>query len=117
MIIGIPKEIKTEENRVGMIPSGVKTLIKAGHKVLVEKGAGRGSGFLNKEYKKVGASIVSIEKVWGANLVVKIKEPLKPEYKFFKKGLLLFTYLHLANPELFQLTKKIDGFRSYCYSI
>jgi len=107
MIIGIPKEIKIGENRVGATPAGVKVLKKAGHEVLVEKGAGEGSGFLNEEYKKSGAEIVSALDAWRADLVLKIKEPIKQEYQFFREGLLLFTYLHLANPELEGLTEEL----------
>lgn len=107
MIIGVPKEIKIEENRVGMTPAGVDVLRKAGHKILVETQAGIGSGFLNEEYKKAGAEIVSQPEVWKANLIVKIKEPLETEYQFFRPGLLLFTYLHLAHPELKELTLQL----------
>ena len=104
MIIGIPKEIKIGENRVGMTPAGVNALKKAGHEILVEKGAGKGSGFLNEEYKRAGAKIISQQEVWKADLIVKIKEPLENEYQFFRPHLLLFTYLHLAHPRLKDLT-------------
>jgi len=108
MIIGVPKEIKTAENRVGATPAGVDALVKAGHKVLVEKGAGEGSGFSNEEYRQAGAEIVpTAADAWGAEMVLKIKEPIKPEYEFFRDGLLLFTYLHLANPELGELTHRL----------
>lgn len=107
MIVGVPKEIKIGENRVGMTPAGVHALVKAGHKVLVEKGAGEGSGFSDKEYEKEGAKIVSQKEVWGADLIVKIKEPLPSEYQFFRPDLLLFTYLHLAHPELKELTLEL----------
>jgi alanine dehydrogenase len=106
MIIGVPKEIKTAENRVGATPAGVDMLAKAGHKVLIQKGAGEGSGFADEEYKRVGAEIVPTAKdAWEAEMVLKVKEPIKPEYEFFREGLLLFTYLHLANPELAELTR------------
>jgi len=106
MIIGVPKEIKTAENRVGATPAGVDMLVKAGHKVLVEKGAGEGSGFSDEEYRRAGAEIVpTAADAWGAEMVLKVKEPIEPEYRFFREGLLLFTYLHLANPKLRGLTK------------
>lgn len=98
MIVGTVKEIKNHENRVGLTPEGVNKLIKAGHSVLVEKNAGIGSGFSNQEYIKAGAKIInSAQKVWAkSEMIVKIKEPLKEEFKHLKKDLLLFTYLHLA---------------------
>jgi alanine dehydrogenase len=106
MIIGVPKEIKTAENRVGATPAGVDMLVKTGHKVLVEKGAGEGSGFSSEEYRRAGAEIVpTAADAWEAEMVLKVKEPIEPEYEFFRAGLLLFTYLHLANPELRDLTK------------
>ena len=108
MIVGVPKEIKTAENRVGATPAGVDMLVKAGHKVLVEEGAGEGSGFSDEEYRRAGAEIVpTAADAWGAEMVLKIKEPIEPEYGFFHQDLLLFTYLHLANPELGELTRKL----------
>lgn len=108
MIIGVPKEIKTAENRVGSTPAGVDMLVKTGHKVLIEKGAGEGSGFSDEEYRRAGAEIVpSAADAWGAEMVIKIKEPIEPEYGFFRQDLLLFTYLHLANPDLGELTSKL----------
>ncbi|MGT2802441.1 alanine dehydrogenase [Streptococcus henryi] len=109
MIIGIPKEIKNNENRVGITPSGVLTLKQAGHDVWVEKGAGLGSGFSDEQYTEQGAIIKnSAEETWAADMVLKVKEPLESEYKFFRPGLLLFTYLHLAPaPELTQAL--LDG--------
>jgi len=102
MIIGVPKEIKTREYRVGMTPAGAKSLTSRGHKVLVEKSAGDGSGLKDAEYVAAGAVIVnSAAEAWGAELVVKVKEPLPTEYGFFREGLMLYTYLHLApEPEL-----------------
>lgn len=106
MIIGVSKEIKTAENRVGATPAGVDALVRADHKVLVEKDAGEGSGFSNEEYRRAGAEIVpTAADAWGAEMVLKVKEPIEPEYGFFREGLLLFTYLHLANPKLKELTK------------
>ena len=102
MIIGVPKEIKTREYRVGMTPAGVRSLTSRGHKVLVERGAGEGSGIKDSEYVAQGATIVpSAADAWGAEMVVKVKEPLASEYGFFRKDLVLYTYLHLApEPEL-----------------
>lgn len=102
MKIGIPKEIKNNENRVGLSPSGVHALVEAGHTVLVEQSAGVGSFFEDQDYVEAGAEIVDAQtKVWDVDMVIKVKEPLKEEYDFFREGLILFTYLHLANePEL-----------------
>ena len=102
MIIGIPKEIKNNENRVGMAPGSVFELLKNGHVVKIETGAGLGSGFTDEAYTEVGAKIVATaEEVWDVDMVIKVKEPLPQEFKFFKKDLILFTYLHLApDPEL-----------------
>lgn len=103
MIIGIPKEIKDNENRVANSPAGVQALTHAGHQVLVETNAGLGSGFTDEDYIAAGASIVSTaEEVWRrAEMIMKVKEPLPPEYDYFREGLILFTYLHLAaEPEL-----------------
>lgn len=97
MIIGIPKEIKNNENRVALPPSGVFDLSKRGHKVLVEKSAGSGSAISDDEYRKAGATIVDdAATAWSADMVMKVKEPLPEEYQYFRKDLLLFTYLHLA---------------------
>ena len=105
MIIGIPKEIKIGENRVAITPAGVDMLVKAGHRVLVERGAGEGSGFSDEEYRSAGAELVfSPDEVWNVEMVLKVKEPIEPEFKFLREGLLLFTYLHLANPDLKELT-------------
>lgn len=102
MKIGIPKEIKNNENRVGLSPGGVHALVEAGHTVLVEQSAGIGSFFEDQDYVEAGAKIVDAQtKVWDVDMVIKVKEPLKEEYDFFREGLILFTYLHLANePEL-----------------
>lgn len=97
MIVGVPKEIKVKENRVSMTPSGVAALRKRGHTVLVETGAGIGSGVTDQEYQKAGANIVSSAiEAWSAEMVVKVKEPVHAEYQFLRSDLLLFTYLHLA---------------------
>jgi alanine dehydrogenase len=114
MIIGVPKEVKDHESRVGITPAGVKALAEAGHKVLVETHAGELSAFTDDDYQSAGAEIVgSAHNVWGmADMVVKVKEPVEKEYGFFREGLVLFTYLHLAPlPDLTDklLTKKVTG--------
>lgn len=98
MIVGLPKEVKDNEYRVGLVPAGVKALTSAGHRVLVETKAGDGSGIADQEYLTAGAEIVgSAEEVWArAEMVVKVKEPIASEYGFLRDGLILFTYLHLA---------------------
>ena len=98
MIVGVPKEVKDNEARVGVTPMGVKALAEAGHAVLAESGAGAQSGFDDAEYRRAGAEIVSqAAAVWErAEIVVKVKEPVEKEYSFFREGLVLFTYLHLA---------------------
>lgn len=98
MIIGIPKEIKTDEFRVGMTPSGVAELIKAGHSVLVEHGAGEGSGFDDSLYAEAGAQLLqrAAEVYAQAGMILKVKEPIETEYPLLREGQILFTYLHLA---------------------
>lgn len=98
MIVGVPKEIKKAEHRVGMAPSGVRALTEAGHKVYVQKSAGIGSGFGDEEYVNVGAEIRdAIEDVYAkSEMIVKVKEPLEPEWKLLREDQILFTYLHLA---------------------
>lgn len=113
MRIGVPKEIKNNENRVAMAPSGAHHLVGAGHEVFVEKGAGAGSAFTDEQYKEAGAKIVdSAKEAWAQEMVMKVKEPLPEEYQYFYEGLILFTYLHLANePELTKalVDKKVVG--------
>ncbi len=110
MIIGVPKEIKIFENRVGMTPNGVRALTQAGHRVLVEKGAGSGSGFSDKEYRAAGAVLLSSKRdvYRRAELVVKVKEPQPSEFAFFRPGLAIFAFFHLAaEPRLLkELLKK-----------
>jgi alanine dehydrogenase len=109
MYIGVPKEIKNNENRVALTPSGVVSFLNAGHTVYVEKDAGIGSGFTNEDYAKAGAYIIDdAEKLWTqSEMIMKVKEPLASEYKFFRPGLILFTYLHLAaEPALTQALKE-----------
>ena len=105
MIIGVPKEIIKNENRVSLTPIGAYSLVKSGHRVLLETNAGLGSGFNDNEYRAVGAEILdSPDQVWSkADMILKIKEPLESEYKFLREGLILFTYLHLASS--LELTK------------
>jgi alanine dehydrogenase len=114
MIIGVPKEVKDHETRVGITPAGVKALVEAGHKVLVEHKAGELSALPDDEYQNAGAEIVgSAHDTWGlADMVVKVKEPVEKEYQHFRDGLVLFTYLHLAPLNGLTeslLTKKVTG--------
>ncbi len=114
MIIGVPKEIKNNENRVGLTPAGVSALVKAGHKVFVQSTAGNGSGFSDVEYKKAGASLLkTIQEVYKkAEMIIKVKEPIKQEYNLIKEGQLLFTYFHFASYE--PLTKAMIKSRAVC---
>ncbi len=97
MKIGVVKEIKNNENRVGLTPDNVREYIRAGHQVVVEKSAGAASGFSDVMYKEAGAKIVNTAlEVWNQEMVIKVKEPLESEYQYFYEGLILFTYLHLA---------------------
>ncbi|MDF1552369.1 MAG: alanine dehydrogenase [Deferrisomatales bacterium] len=97
MVIGVPKEIKNNEYRVGIVPSGVEELVRDGHRVLVESGAGVGSGITDAQFQAAGAEIAAAGRVWrGADLVMKVKEPLPEEYPLLQEGQLLFTFLHLA---------------------
>ena len=102
MIIGVPKEIKTREYRVGMTPAGVRSLVARGHKVLVEKSAGEGSGLKDADYVAAGAQIVpTAGDAWGAEMVVKVKEPLARAFGYDRENHVIYTYLHLAaEPEL-----------------
>lgn len=99
MLIGIPKEIKTKETRVAVTPKGVRQLVKAGHKVLIEENAGLASGFSNEAYTGAGANLLKEPRaVWeNADLIVKVKEPIESEYPYLREGLTLFTFLHLAS--------------------
>ena len=103
MIVGVPKEIKTREYRVGMTPAIAKAYVTAGHSVFVEKGAGEGAGITDTEYERVGAKIVkTADELWKrAEMIVKVKEPIEPEYKRMQTGQIIYTYFHLAAvPEL-----------------
>ena len=114
MIIGVAKEIKNNENRVALTPAGAEELHNAGHKVLVEAGAGIGSGFADEAYVGVGAEIIGDkQRLFDlSEMIMKVKEPLPPEYGLFHAGQILFTYLHLApEPELTEalLKAKVTG--------
>jgi len=107
VIVGLPKEIKDNEYRVGLTPAGVRALTDAGHQVIVEKGAGEGSGFEDALYQRAGGRLIdSADEVWkSADMIVKVKEPIAPEYPRMREGQLLFTYLHLAPDH--ELTKQL----------
>ncbi|HEY0005321.1 MAG TPA: alanine dehydrogenase [Pyrinomonadaceae bacterium] len=114
MIIGLPKEIKDNEYRVGLTPAGVRAFTDAGHKVVVERSAGEGSGFEDSLYERAGATLLdAADDVWAqGEMIVKVKEPIAPEYTRMREGQLLFTYLHLAPvPELTRelLERKVTG--------
>ncbi len=98
MKIGVPKEIKTNENRIALVPAGAESLVSAGHSVLVEKGAGIGSGFSDEDYTAVGAKIApDAAAVWkDSEMIMKVKEPIRPEWPHMRKGQLIFTYFHFA---------------------
>ena len=99
MNVGIPKEIKNNENRVGMTPAGVSELVRHGHTVFVQHTAGDGSGFSDADYEKVGATILpTIEDVYArSEMIVKVKEPIEPEYPLVRSGQVVFTYFHFAS--------------------
>ena len=121
MIVGILREIKTEENRVSMTPSGVEFLQQTGHTVLVEKSAGIGSGFSDDTYHFAGGEIVeTAEEIYDrAGMVMHVKEPLPPEYELIRDGQIIFTYLHLAAAEelTYALTKSGRRFRKQSTSV
>lgn len=114
MIIGVPKEIKNNENRVSMTPAGIFSLIQDGHQVVVQETAGLGSGFADKEYAEVGAKLLpTIEEVYAqAEMIVKVKEPIEYEYDLVREDQLLFTYFHFASYE--PLTKAMIKSKSVC---
>ncbi len=100
MLVGVPKEIKDNEYRVALTPAGVQQLVEQGHTVMIETSAGEGSRFPDEQYEEVGGRIVpSAADAWGAEMVVKVKEPIAPEYDYLREDLVLFTYLHLAAEE------------------
>src|SRR5271166_6306120 len=98
MVIGVPKEIKTQEYRVALLPSGAYQLIKRGHQVIVERGAGQGAGYPDHDYEQAGAQLTAShsEVFEKADIIIKVKEPLESEYPLLRRGQILFTYLHLA---------------------
>ena len=108
MIIGVPKEIKAEENRVAITPAGVNALVSHGHRVVVERHAGAGSGLTDAHYRDAGAQIGrTARQVWDeAEMIIKVKEPLPGEYRYLREGLVIFTYLHLAASE--ELTRALS---------
>ena len=115
MRIGCAKEIKNREYRVGLTPDNVKSYVRAGHEAFIEKGAGLGSGFTDEEYERAGAKLcATAAETWGnSDMMVKVKEPLKEEYGYFREGMIIFTYLHLAaDRELTDamLESKVAGF-------
>ncbi|WP_339878094.1 alanine dehydrogenase [uncultured Algoriphagus sp.] len=114
MIIGVPKEIKNNENRVALTPAGAKELVKRGHSVYIQHTAGEGSGFPDSEYEQAGAQVLpTIEATYEiAEMIMKVKEPIEPEYKLIKEGQLLFTYFHFASYE--PLTKAMVASKSVC---
>ena len=114
MIIGVPKEIKTEENRVAVTPTGVAGFVARNHQVLIQKGAGSGSGLTDANYRAAGATIIdSAKEVWDkADMIMKVKEPQESEFSFLRPGLILFTYLHLAAAEAVtraMIERKVTG--------
>src|SRR5712692_9780812 len=102
MIIGVPKEVKTDEYRVAMTPAGVEELTHAGHKVLIQTGAGQGSGIRDEEYAANGAAIVSsAADIWrSVDMIVKVKEPLPDEWPQMRRGQIIFTYFHFVGGEM-----------------
>jgi len=111
MIIGVPREIKPGEQRVALTPAGVRALVEATHRVIVERGAGAGSSIRDEEYTREGATAASVDEVWAqAELILKVKEPIAEEYPRMRPGQILFTYLHLAAvPELARALQTADG--------
>ena len=114
MIIGVPTEIKNNENRIALTPAGAAELVKRGHEVYIQSGGGNGSGFKDEDYTEAGAKILqTIEDIYGiAEMIMKVKEPIEPEYKLIKKDQVLFTYFHFASSE--KLTKAMIDNGSVC---
>jgi len=116
MRIGVPKEIKNNENRVGMTPGSVVSYVRAGHEVLVETNAGLGIGYADRDYEEVGARIAATAaEAWSADMVVKVKEPLPEEYGYFREGLILYAYLHLAPERELTTALKERGVTAIAY--
>lgn len=114
MIIGVPKEIKNNENRVAVTPAGVREMVAAGHRVYVQATAGNGSGFTDDEYRAAGAEVLpTIEAVYEtAEMIVKVKEPIRPEYKLIRRGQIVFTYFHFASDR--ELTEAMIASGAVC---
>ena len=114
MIIGVPKEIKNSENRVGMTPAGVAELVKRGHTVYVQSLAGANNGFSNEAYTAVGAHLLpTLEEIYAlAEIIVKVKEPIEPEYALVRPGQIVFTYFHFAASR--PLTEAMMRSRAVC---
>jgi alanine dehydrogenase len=116
MIVGVPTETKTREYRIGINPGGVQILKRAGHQVIVQRGAGNGSGISDDELARAGARLVDTAgEVWAAEMVLKVKEPLPHEYRYFRPGLVLFTYLHLAAEPVLTRALLAGGVRGIAY--
>jgi alanine dehydrogenase len=114
--IAVAKEIKTDEYRVALTPAGARELVQKGHEVLVETGAGDGSAMPDADYERAGATIVSVDDVWErAELLLKVKEPIEPEYKRLREDLVLFTYLHIAADEPLTRALVASGIRAVAY--
>lgn len=117
MDVGVPKEIKNNENRVAMTPSGVQELVAQGSVVIVETGAGAGSGFTDADYRAAGAQIGDAGQAWSCGLVLKVKEPQPSEYPYFRPGLILFTFLHLAADERLAHALRDSGVQALAYEL
>src|SRR2546429_1019075 len=117
MIVGVPREIKTAENRVALVPAGVESLVGDGHTVLVEQGAGLGSGFSDDAYRAAGATLVPrAGDAWSkAEMVVKVKEPIEPEWPCMRKGQVVFTYFHFAASEALTQAVLKSGITAIAY--
>src|SRR5947209_13604810 len=116
-VVGVPNEIKTHESRVALIPVGVEELTRAGHRVLIQAGAGQGSGITDDQYRQHGAEIVArAEDVWrGADLIVKVKEPLPIEWPLMRAGQVVFTYFHFAADEGLTRAVMASGITAIAY--
>ena len=117
MRIGVPKEIKTNENRIAVVPAGAEAMVAAGHQVAIEKGAGEGSGFSDQDFLSVGANIEpSVEKVWAeADMIIKVKEPIAVEWPRMKRGQVIFTYFHFAADETLTRAHMASGATCIAY--
>jgi alanine dehydrogenase len=114
--IGVAREIKTDEYRVALTPAGARELVQRGHEVVVETGAGDGSSMADSDYERAGATIASVDDVWsGAELLLKVKEPIEAEYSRLREGLVLFTYLHIAADEPLTRALVDSGIKAVAY--